>query len=59
MLPARDKNMLARWAQLESVRLCWLRRVEGITLFDFFDECAEAGSLGRKEQKEDQAKITA
>ena len=31
----------------------------GETLFDFFDECAEAGSLGRKEQKEDQAKSTA
>ena len=28
-------------------------------LFNFFDECAEAGSLGRKEQNEAQAKGTA
>ena len=36
-----------------------LDRVEGITLFDFFDECAEAGSLGGEEQNEAQAKGTA
>jgi hypothetical protein len=31
-------------------------RVEERTLFHFLDECAEAGSFGREEQNESQAK---
>ena len=33
-----------------------LKGVEERTLFDLFDECAEVGSLGRKEQNEAEAK---
>ena len=36
-----------------------LRCAKRIALFDFFDERAEAGSLGREEQNEAQAKGTA
>jgi hypothetical protein len=46
-------------ARLEFVRLRYLRRPKGATLFDFFDDCAEAGSFGWEEQKEAQAKGTA
>jgi len=31
----------------------------GTTLFDFFDECAEAGSFGREEEDEAEAKRVA